>query len=96
MAHPTGTPAPTQRNMQEPERVVHQTLNYELGKMFRGSRSKDISFKPGPAPIAPAPMVEPDDMVIVASPCHEYEPIKVPEAHLAHLYCLICGSEFAV
>jgi hypothetical protein len=82
--------------MQEPERVVHQTLNYELGKMFRGSRSKDISFKPGPAPIAPAPMVEPDDMVIVASPCHEYEPIKVPEAHLAHLYCLICGSEFAV
>jgi hypothetical protein len=35
-------------------------------------------------------------MVIVASPCHSYEPVKLPEDHTGPLYCLVCGSAFAV
>ena len=45
---------------------------------------------------APAPLVEPDDMTIVASPCHDYEPVKVPADHVGTLYCLVCGSAFTV
>lgn len=45
---------------------------------------------------APAPLVEPNDMEIVASPCHAYEPVKVPETLRGPFFCLVCGTEFAV
>ncbi len=48
------------------------------------------------APDEPDALVEPDDMVIVVSPCHSYEPVKVPEGFEGPLYCLICGTPFAV
>lgn len=47
-------------------------------------------------PVGPDPIIEPDDMVIVASPCHGYEPIKVPEYWVEPVHCLICGERFAV
>lgn len=43
----------------------------------------------------PEPMIEPDDMVIVESPCHPNEPVKVPEEYTSKVFCLICGSPFA-
>ena len=45
---------------------------------------------------APAPLVEPNDMEIVASPCHAYEPVKVPQELRGPFFCLVCGAEFAV
>lgn len=68
----------------------------ELEGMFRGM--KGVEYKRSseePADFAD-PLVEPDDMTIVTSPCHDYEPVKVPEDHVGPLYCLICGSAFAV
>jgi endogenous inhibitor of DNA gyrase (YacG/DUF329 family) len=68
----------------------------ELETMFRGM--KGVEYKRGheePVELAD-PMFEPDDMTIVSSPCHGYEPVKVPEDHTGPLYCLICGSAFAV
>jgi hypothetical protein len=44
----------------------------------------------------PLPLTEPDDMVIVSPPCHAYELVKVPDDHPARLYCLVCGTPFAV
>ena len=35
-------------------------------------------------------------MVIVESPCHPNEPVKVPERMLERLHCLVCGSLFAI
>lgn len=69
----------------------------ELEKMFRSV--KGMTYKRGGGsdrPQHPDPMAEPDDMTIVASPCHGYEPIKVPDDHTGALHCLICGSAFAV
>jgi endogenous inhibitor of DNA gyrase (YacG/DUF329 family) len=68
----------------------------ELEAMFRGMRG--FEFKRGNGVVAdPAdPLVEADDMTIVTSPCHGYEPVKVPDEHTGALYCLICGSAFAV
>ncbi|WP_018297450.1 hypothetical protein [Corynebacterium lubricantis] len=44
----------------------------------------------------PGEMVEVSDMMIVQSPCHAFEPIKVPDRHQGPLHCLVCGSEFIV
>lgn len=68
----------------------------ELETMFRGM--KGVEYKRGdeePDELAD-PLVEPDDMTIVSSPCHGYEPVKVPDDHTGPLFCLICGSAFAV
>jgi hypothetical protein len=73
-----------------------ERIQDHLETMFRGikgmtyKRGRDATFDP------PKPLIEPDDMVIVASPCHSYEPVKVPEDHTGPLYCLVCGSAFAV
>lgn len=57
---------------------------------FRLTPSKDV-------PRPPDPLTDPDDMVMVASPCHSFEPIKVNEERLGSvLRCLVCGSEFTV
>jgi len=71
----------------------------ELDAAFKGMNSKFLRFeKTGhiDTPAGPDPLVEPSDMVVVASPCHAYEPIKVPEDHTGPLHCLICGAAFAV
>lgn len=72
------------------------TVQDELDATFRGM--KGVEYKRGNAESFDTadPLVEPDDMTIVASPCHNYEPIKVPMDHADPLYCLICGSAFAV
>ncbi|OMC05922.1 hypothetical protein A5734_06625 [Mycolicibacterium fortuitum] len=47
-------------------------------------------------PALPPEMVEPNDMQIVASPCHDYEPVKIPDGHNGPVHCLVCGMQFAV
>lgn len=70
-----------------------------LGNAFRGMNNKHFRVKQTghlEAPDEPMPMTEPDDMGIVVSPCHGYEPVKVPDDATGPFYCLICGSSFAV
>jgi len=45
---------------------------------------------------APEPLHDDNDMLIVEPPCHTNEPIKVPATVTDRVYCLICGSPFAV
>lgn len=67
-----------------------------LEAAFKGMRGVKYERGDEIAADAPAPLVELDDMTIMASPCHDYELIKVPEDHVGTLYCLVCGSAFAV
>lgn len=76
-----------------------QEVESELDRAFRGLNSKHLKVKRTghlDTPAEPMPLTEPDDMVIIASPCHAYEPVKVPEAEAGPFYCLVCGSAFAV
>lgn len=82
-----GTAAPT----------IDQAVQDMMTEAFKGI--KGISYRPSrdfsfdiPTPEA---LVEPDDMVIVEPPCHPHEPIKIPEAALSRIHCLICGAPFA-
>ncbi len=45
---------------------------------------------------APPALTDPNDMQIVASPCHDHEPIKVPEELRGPFHCLVCGEPFAL
>ncbi len=53
----------------------------ELETMFRGV--KGVTYKRGSDEVTDLrePLAEPDDMTIVTSPCHGYEPVKVPDDH---------------
>ncbi|SRR6266568_2779615 len=67
----------------------------EIAKAFRGARG--VTFKRGhlDEPEPPASLHEPNDMIILAPPCHPWEPVKVPEDATARVYCLLCGKAFA-
>ena len=64
-------------------------VNDELKRMF----GKNYTPGKNDAP-APAPLVEPNDMLIIESPCHPWEPVKVPQARAGSspLFCLVCGE----
>lgn len=68
-----------------------------LRQAFEPSRDSFISFTvdESSAPELPDALVEPQDMIMLAPPCHPWEPVKVPENASAPFYCLICGSAFA-
>lgn len=56
-----------------------------------------FDFKPNSdRPEPPGALVDPDDMEIIASPCHSYEPVKVSESADRPFHCLVCGMPFAV
>ena len=95
-----GTPAPyDQWSTEDQSRYQQETvefyavdaINDELKWAF-GS-----NYKPGKntAP-APTPLHEPNDMLIIESPCHPWEPVKVPQqrADSGLLHCLVCGQTY--
>jgi len=67
--------------------MVADALKGTFGKAARRS---------GPRAAIPDPLVELDDMMIVAPPCHPWEPVKVPEEAGFGLHCLICGESYSV
>lgn len=58
--------------------------------------SNETGLKIKGASEAPTQMTEPNDMIIVQSLCHTYEPVKVPNDHQQPLHCLVCGDAYAV
>lgn len=75
-----------------------ELMTREFDKALNGLKSDLIKVSRGhvETPDVPMPLVEPDDMVIVASPCHSYEPVKIPEESSGLVFCLVCGAKFAV
>lgn len=70
----------------------------ELSRAFSKMNSKNFRVKTTghiETPDEPDPLTEPDDMGIIASPCHGYEPVKVPTTAPGPYYCLVCGAAFA-
>ncbi|MGI9084877.1 MAG: hypothetical protein ACR2FE_06245 [Aeromicrobium sp.] len=93
----------TQTQLDLIDNATERHVGQELGDMFKGlersTRSnKFVKFKadrvnmPDPAD----PLVEPDDMTIVTSPCHAWEPVKISEGHVNAVHCIVCGVAFAV
>ena len=79
--------------------ALTRLVDEELSRAFKGLGSKNIKIKKTghlDLPDEPMPMVEADDMTIIVSPCHPYEPVKVPETATGPYHCLVCGQAFAV
>ena len=75
-------------------RVLDQ-LGAELKDAVRGSKFIKIEVSNDRTEV-PDPLVEADDMAIIAPPCHPWEPVKVPDDSAAPYYCLLCGAAYAV
>lgn len=69
--------------------LVDDTFKGSKGISFEQDRNFSLEIP------TPEPLAEPDDMLIVESPCHSNEPVKVPESATASFHCLSCGTEFA-
>lgn len=73
---------------------VMSGMQHSMSRALRGS--KNIVFKPARmTETRPARLIELEDMTIAKSPCHSWEPVKVPEDALTRLYCLICGDVYS-
>jgi hypothetical protein len=89
----------TQRQLEHAEEVAtaaaYELASTELEDAFRGVRNvtykSDSSVEP-----PPVAFVDPPDMLMVASPCHPFEPIKVTEDWASPLHCLVCGRQFVI
>lgn len=66
-----------------------------LRETFQGAKGWTHRPSYDDEPAYPAALHEPNDMIIVASPCHPWEPVKVPEKAASQVSCLICGKIFA-
>ena len=92
------TPAQLEYQQQIVASKAGQIVADELKKAFKPRRGSLIKFdvkNTGDAD-TPDPLVEPDDMVMIAPPCHSWEPVKVPEDAHAPFHCLLCGSAYSV
>ena len=78
---------------------IMRLVDDELSSLFKGMNSKHLKVKQTghlDVPDEPDALIEPDDMAIVASPCHGWEPIKVPDDIASPVHCLVCGRPFAL
>lgn len=69
---------------------LQRTLGNQRNSLIR------LEVESGPAPEPPMPLVEQNDMTMIAPPCHSFEPLKVTENWTGSLHCLMCGQEFTV
>lgn len=68
----------------------------ELDRALRGLKAMSFKRNFRGSPDDPLPMIEPNDMFAVQSPCHPWEPVKVSPQARSPFYCLACGSPFEV
>jgi hypothetical protein len=71
---------------------------HELGKIAKGANRGliQLSVQQPDEPEPPDPLIEPHDMVVIASPCHPWEPIKAETSWREPFRCLVCGAQFAI
>jgi hypothetical protein len=83
------------------QQLLMRLASREIGDAFEDMTRRQPSsslisfkFKRGEDPKPPLALHEPDDMVVVQSPCHEWEPVKVFDDWDQALHCLVCGGLF--
>lgn len=76
------------------DQFVNDNLS-DIFKSFRDSKLVKVERAGSFNVPTPEPLTESNDMVIVQSPCHPNEPVKVPEEVASQVFCLICGLKFA-
>lgn len=83
----------------ESHKAAMPMLDQMIDGVLKGLEGPNIKVKRTghlETPVGPDPMIEPDDMMIVTSPCHAFEPIKLPENWTQPIHCLVCGARFSV
>lgn len=77
-------------------RAIADELRDAFGKPAKGGLFKISMEVSHDEPEPPHALQEAHDMMIVTSPCHPWEPVKVPDHWPEPLHCLVCGQRYAV
>jgi hypothetical protein len=90
----------TQEQIEYAQQVAMGLAVDELRDTFRDMERQSggfIKFKSsGDDPEHPDALHEPEDMAIIAPPCHPWEPVKVPSDWTAPVHCLLCGAAYSL
>lgn len=88
----------TQAQIEYQQAVLAVSAGDTLDEAFKSVRGKFLKLEANSSakPPRPDPLVEPADMHMIASPCHPWEPVKVPSEAQAPFYCLLCGQPYAL
>jgi hypothetical protein len=88
----------TQAQLDYQQEVLAASMDDILGDDFKSSGNDFLKFEVNRSSneAYPDPLVEPDDMQIITSPCHPWEPVKVPVDVSGPFHCLLCGQAYAV
>ncbi|MGD0166912.1 MAG: hypothetical protein ABSC51_06430 [Gaiellaceae bacterium] len=81
--------------MGEVTRLVESELGPVVDDLNRSGDFISASLEV-PTDNPPPPLLEPDDMIAVASPCHPHEPVKILDDWDQPIHCLVCGEPFTV
>ncbi len=68
-------------------------LSRGLGQASGGLFEISVNYDEGEPPSS---LHEPSDMVIVQSPCHPSEPVKLDDTWTEPVHCLVCGQKYAI
>lgn len=88
----------TQAQLDYQQEILAARMGEIFGDTFKSSQNDFLKFEVNHSgqDAHPAPLVEPDDMQMITSPCHPWEPVKVPVDLPGPFRCLLCGQAFAV
>ena len=88
----------TRAQLEYQQEVVSASAGDILRQTMKGLGSTGLKFKTGSSqkPSVPDPLFEANDMMMIAPPCHAWEPVKVPAEARSPFYCLLCGQAYAL
>lgn len=88
----------TQAQIKYQQAVLAVSAGDILGDAFKSVRSDFLRFEVNSSAKQPRPdpLVEPDDMLMIAPPRHPGEPVKVTSEAAGPFYCLLCGQAYAL
>jgi hypothetical protein len=88
----------TQAQIEYQQAVLAVSAGDILDDAFKSARRDFLRLEVNSwsKPPRPDPLIELDDMHMIAPPCHPWEPVKVPSEAQAPFYCLLCGQPYAL
>lgn len=87
-------------HIQATVQVAGEGFMEDIAKGFATGSGSGIKFEyrppAGGRASMPAALTDPGDMQIVASPCHPWEPFKIPDGTDPPVHCIVCGEAFGL
>jgi hypothetical protein len=81
------------------EEAISAAVQIKFQEMLKETANKAgglLEFRSGGTPAMPSPPEESEGMILVAPPCHEEDPLKIPATWSDEVACHQCGVRYPV